>query len=466
MILDGNSQTLQVALSSAIAGTNPTYWVSWTQLAAATMDNGNGQGGTLNGASTVNVLDGAANKQLKVDELAVFNSDTVPVTATVKVSAGTTTGTLYQAYLGTNWSLQYGGKGKWQVNDEYGVPVRYTVNGADVQIFTANGTWVKPVNFDAKIAHAYVVGGGGGGGGGAINNEGSVAANTRYGGSGGGGGAFNTKIFTVADLPNSVLVEVGDSGLSGGGRLTVAGNGTSGGVGGMSAFGTYVAAFGGGGGFGGSTVDNQAQSGGGGGGRGSAGTTGGQNVSVAGGGPGFTDTTSANGENSGAGGRGTAQGQGQAENGGGSGGGQVALIAASFGGWSLYGAGGGGTGGAFRNGVNSAPGVGGVSMTRGGPRVSTGMTTTSRQNFFGTPIPTGFSKGGEAGMSGNALTPGDGGSGGNVAPPTSALSNNGSDGGDGGAPGGGGAGGGASVVPFTGGNGGTGGRGEVRIYTW
>jgi hypothetical protein len=57
------------------------------------------------------------------------------------------------------------------------------VGGADVQVITATGNWVKPAAGGALMT-VYMMGGGGGGGSGRV----SAAAAAAYGGGGGGSG--------------------------------------------------------------------------------------------------------------------------------------------------------------------------------------------------------------------------------------------------------------------------------------
>lgn len=112
-------------------------------------------------------------------------------------------------------------------------------------VFTASGTWTKPVGLpdDAEVfVEAWGAGGGGGDSGASIRSA------------GGGGGSYVCRKFRAGDLASSETVTVGAGGAKGT-------NGTAGATGGSSSFGTHLTAYGGGGGY-----ANSATGGGGGGG--------------------------------------------------------------------------------------------------------------------------------------------------------------------------------------------------------
>jgi len=123
--------------------------------------------------------------------------------------------------------------------------------GANYQVFTSNGTWVKPSSGNMVIVEAW--GGGGGGGG-----------NERAGG--GGGGAYARREIPFSEIAGNVSVVVG----AGGSRSTNYADGTAGG---NSTFGTHLTAFGGGGGGRQSSNSAGGGNGGGGGGTGARGGT-------------------------------------------------------------------------------------------------------------------------------------------------------------------------------------------------
>jgi hypothetical protein len=298
-----------------------------------------------------------------------------------------------------------------------------------IDTFTSNGTYNKPVW--AKWMQVHVVGGGGGGGGG----RGGAAGSTRSGGGGGGGGAGVIQLLNALLVGASESVTVGAAGSNGAGGSS--GDGTAGGVGGVSSFGTLIYAHGGGGGGGGTTASDIGGGGGGGeispGGAGSAGAAG-----VAGAPDGGVAGALS----------------GSSRFGGGAGGvGDDSVATDGF--KSVHGGGGGGGGEGVTSGNTEGTG------REGG---ASGPTTTSTAGTPGSDADggAGGAANGGAGTNGAAgagLSAGSGGGGGGGQD-----SGTGGAGGNGGAPGGGGGGGGGGTT--TGGAGGAGGVGEVRVWTY
>lgn len=302
---------------------------------------------------------------------------------------------------------------------------------SNIQTFTSDGTWNKPIG--ASFVRVVCIGAGGGGGGG------TNGANA--GGSGGGGGSYVERVFVASDLTDSVTVTVPTGGTAG------SAGGGDGGQGGNSSFGAYLVGYGGGGGIGG-TAGVNASSGGSGAGSAGAGNAGANNAQNTGGVP--ASTAGANGiAGQGAGGNNGANGA-NAEFGGGAGGGTVVVAGVGKnGGSSIFaGAGGGGAG----NGAGGNGGVGGTVKTyTAGGGGSSGATGASGSD-------------GGAGADGNSTSCGSGGGAGGSA---TGANGSGGKGGVGGAIGGGGGGGGhGNGGSGVGGAGGKGGRGEVRVYTW
>lgn len=311
---------------------------------------------------------------------------------------------------------------------------------ADVQVFTANGTWTKPTG--AKRVHVQCWGGGGGGGGGAT---GGVANGGN--GAGGGGGAYIDHWYEAGDLAASVSVTVG---AATGNAATSA----DGATGNPSSFGTLMQAFGGGGGRRG--VSDGSPGGGGGGGLHGAGTVGSLTQGGAGGGPGAGGTNSVGVGIYGGMGGGTTNTapnvsgtQGVAVFGGGGGGGCTSAGVGAAGRTSLYGGGGGGGGG----------GLAGAGAVAGGAGGASGSDTVNITGGGGAAATTGS---GGTGTAGSPSTYGAGGTGGGGG--GSHASGTGGTGGAGGARGGGGGGGGGGST--AGGTGGAGGRGEVIVTTY
>ena len=257
---------------------------------------------------------------------------------------------------------------------------------ANVQTFTANGTWTKPAG--AKSVHVRCIGPGGAGGSGARGPSGTALA----GGGGGGAGGITEMTFPASDLTATVAVTTSVGGTAATGQTSDGTAGANGGTPGQqSTFGAYLRATRGGGGTGGGLaagggagaagvgiIGGQAGAAGstsgavggtapttgagpGGGGAGGGITTGGTaNAGSAGGAPtaatALTAGTAGSAANGGAGV--SSSGTGQASGGGG-GGANAAGAGYNGGAGGSYGAGGGGGGASLDGNTSGAGGAGG-----------------------------------------------------------------------------------------------------------
>lgn len=235
-----------------------------------------------------------------------------------------------------------------------------TTSGGDYQVFTSNGTWIKPsLDSTANVLVEVWAGGGGGGGVGTGDN----------GGGGGGGGGYSSFLGKLSDFSSSIAVVVGSGGVGG------AAGDNDGSPGGSSSFGGFVMAYGGGGGEG--VTGASDGRGGGGGGLTSVGTVG--SAAPVGGGPGGGVANSASTDAYGGGG-----GSDGWNNPGGAG--------------IMFGGGGGGSG---RNGTSSNSTAGGSSI-KGGGGGSGGGTTGTTIGAGGVSLAGG--DGGAGGLSANGAT--------------------------------------------------------------
>lgn len=119
---------------------------------------------------------------------------------------------------------------------------RAPVGSVDVQVFTENGTWLKPAG--AKRVRVELIGGGASGQGGAY----AAASASSAGGTSGGGSPLTSYEIDGNALPDTVAVTVGKGAAGGAGRTRAAGAGlgTVGTNGGETTFGAFLKCRGGG----------------------------------------------------------------------------------------------------------------------------------------------------------------------------------------------------------------------------
>lgn len=439
---DGATGTVDAqGLAEFATGATGGQFVNMENGSTATIDT------TTPQTITVTVEWGAADadntitlRELQVDLLdAVTPTAAAPASATYLTEDDETTALPNSRRLvdGTNTTVDYSTPGEVKINASGGGGG----SAPDVQIFTANGTWNKPVGATSSTPVEVIMFGGGGGGGG---GQGGAAGSIRRGGGGGGGGAYARRLFQATDLASSVSVTVGAGGTAG--TAGSSGNGGAGGAGGTSSFGAHLSAYGGGGGNGGNATGSQGGSGGG---TGGPGLVGGTGTQQRGGYPSQLDTSwGIGGGGAGAPSTSVAAPGNPAEYGGASSGAGAQSTAGNAGGTSLYGGGAGGSAGGL-NAANtqtagSAGGAAGVFDVAGGGGGTAGTV------------------GGGAGGAGAAGTSVKGGAGGGAGGGNSAGA--GGAGGAGGARGGGGGAGGGGTS--TGGLGGAGGAGWVMVITY
>jgi len=156
----------------------------------------------------------------------------------------------------TDGSFLYSQAGALRLRTSGGVTRNLSRKEPQIDTFTANGTWTKPIGAVSVIAH--LIGGGGGGGSGRKGGP-----NTgRGGGGGGGGGAYATGSFPAVEVGATESMTVGAGGSGGANVSANDTNGSTATAGGTTIFGTHLTANGGSAGSGGTTTGGAGGAGG------------------------------------------------------------------------------------------------------------------------------------------------------------------------------------------------------------
>lgn len=217
---DGNTTFYTITAGSEWEVGIGTYTSSGTTLARTTVTS------SSNAGSLVNFSAGTK------DVFVTYPAErSVYTTATAELAIpapGTSSNVLTSN--GTSWVSQAG------------------ATAANVQTFSASGTWTNPAGASFVLVETWGAGGGGGR---------PTAGASNAAGGGGGGGSYNYRLFAASELSSTVAVTIGAGGTA------AVSNGTTGGTGGNTNFGLLLYGYGAGGGTGnGSSI----QFGGGGGG--------------------------------------------------------------------------------------------------------------------------------------------------------------------------------------------------------
>src|SRR5271157_3758703 len=98
ILLSGTTNSLQVVMGAGATTTQPTYFLSYSEINASTgvLIGSNAQG-AANGTTPVNMLTGNASYQSKINQIDIFNADSVVQVITVQVLVGATPYQLFSA---------------------------------------------------------------------------------------------------------------------------------------------------------------------------------------------------------------------------------------------------------------------------------------------------------------------------------------------------------------------------------
>ena len=105
IVLNANTQSIKIAMTSAAATTNPDWLVAYADNTGNVFTEGTGDG-VLNGTSDVTVVSGVSATRRVVKSIVVYNRDTQANTILVKYDSGTQR-RLYSVTLavGDTWTL-------------------------------------------------------------------------------------------------------------------------------------------------------------------------------------------------------------------------------------------------------------------------------------------------------------------------------------------------------------------------
>lgn len=119
IILNGNTEKLQVVLDGPVSTSQVQWTSSWAQLNSTDLDFYAEADGTSNDTTDVDVVTGVASRQLLIKGLTFYNADTLTALLTVKKDDAGVERIIYKATLAAGESANYSEKG-WQKIDSTG----------------------------------------------------------------------------------------------------------------------------------------------------------------------------------------------------------------------------------------------------------------------------------------------------------------------------------------------------------
>ena len=102
IIINGTANTLEAVMAAGATTTQPSFFVSYVSINNNTLTTSANTSGSLTGTTPVAMLVGNATNQYKVDQIDIYNLDTVNQTVTVSVLVSATNINLYTAILQPN----------------------------------------------------------------------------------------------------------------------------------------------------------------------------------------------------------------------------------------------------------------------------------------------------------------------------------------------------------------------------
>lgn len=159
IVLDGNTEILQLVLSGSVT-TNQLQWTSsWGELNASAITTYDGTHGESNNTTDVAMVTGVSSRQLAIKSLTVYNRDTVAATVTIKKDVSGTEYILFRGTLQTGEHLVYEDGAGFQVLNASGIPKSSPIAasaGTSVMVpphfATANLTTAKTITSGSTFA--------------------------------------------------------------------------------------------------------------------------------------------------------------------------------------------------------------------------------------------------------------------------------------------------------------------------